>query len=67
MPGSWPVFLSWLRWVVRAIGWCREFAPYALIELVLPGGSLLALALWLYRRRRSQTVPLAERLIPLGQ
>jgi hypothetical protein len=30
----------------------RELAPYAAIELVLPGGSLMALALWLYRRRR---------------
>jgi hypothetical protein len=29
----------------------REFAPYALLELVLPGGSLMALALWLYRRQ----------------
>jgi hypothetical protein len=30
----------------------REFAPYAAIELVMPGGSLMALALWLYRRQR---------------
>src|ERR1700739_1586327 len=28
----------------------RELAPYAAIELILPGGSLLALLLWLYRR-----------------
>jgi len=34
----------------------REFAPYAAIELVLPGGSLMALALWLYRRQRKVTV-----------
>jgi hypothetical protein len=31
----------------------RDLAPYALIELVLPGGSLMALLLWLYRRQRS--------------
>ncbi len=32
----------------------REVAPYAALELLLPGGSLMALALWLYRRRRGQ-------------
>jgi len=30
----------------------REFAPYAVIELVLPGGSLMALLLWFYRRQK---------------
>ena len=30
----------------------RELAPYALIELILPGGSVMALMLWLYRRQR---------------
>ena len=30
----------------------REFAPYAAMELILPGGSLMALGLWLYRRQR---------------
>ena len=30
----------------------RQLAPYALIEIVLPGGTLLALGLWLYRRRK---------------
>jgi hypothetical protein len=29
----------------------RELAPYAAI-LVLPGGSLMALVLWLYRRQK---------------
>jgi len=29
----------------------RDLAPYAVLELVLPGGSLMALLLWLYRRR----------------
>jgi hypothetical protein len=31
----------------------REFAPYAAIEVVLPGGSLMALLLWLYRRQKA--------------
>ena len=33
----------------------RLLAPYAVIELVLPGGSLLALLLWLYRRQKKNT------------
>jgi hypothetical protein len=28
----------------------RHIAPYAAIELVMPGGSVMALLLWLYRR-----------------
>jgi hypothetical protein len=39
--------------IVRMLAGLRELAPYAAIELVLPGGSLLALLLWLYRRRKS--------------
>jgi hypothetical protein len=35
----------------------RSLAPYAAIELVLPGGSLLALLLWLYRRYKKNAVP----------
>jgi hypothetical protein len=27
----------------------RSFGPYLVIELLLPGGSLIALLLWLYR------------------
>jgi hypothetical protein len=38
-----------LRWVIQAV---RQLGPYAAIELLLPGGSLLAIALWLYRRNR---------------
>lgn len=38
----------------------REFAPYAAIELLLPGGSLLALVLWLVRRRMKKR----EALVP---
>ena len=29
-----------------------NLAPYAAIALVLPGGSLIALLLWFYRRRQ---------------
>jgi hypothetical protein len=30
----------------------RELAPYAALELIMPGGSVMALLLWLYRRHR---------------
>jgi hypothetical protein len=33
----------------------REIAPYAALELVLPGGSLMALLLWLYRRQKKSS------------
>jgi len=35
----------------RAPAVLRELGPYAAIELVLPGGSVMALLLWLWRRR----------------
>jgi hypothetical protein len=28
--------------------------PYAALELVMPGGSVMAIMLWLYRRRKQQ-------------
>ena len=38
----------------RALAALRALAPYAAVELLLPGGSLVALVLWLYRRRSSR-------------
>jgi len=35
----------------------RDLAPYAVIELVLPGGSVIALLLWLYRRHYTKKDP----------
>jgi hypothetical protein len=32
----------------------RQASPYLMVELLLPGGTLLAVLLYLYRRRRSQ-------------
>lgn len=31
----------------------KGLAPYAVIELVLPGGSVIAILYWLYRRRQA--------------
>lgn len=39
-------------WLARSVMLLRALGPYAAIELLLPGGSLLALTLWLYRRYR---------------
>jgi hypothetical protein len=40
---------------MRAIEWIfhqfRTLGPYLAIELILPGGSMLALLLWTYRHR----------------
>jgi hypothetical protein len=49
------------RWTLALCNWgnaaavidrLKVLAPYALMELVLPGGSVMALLLWLYRRRK---------------
>jgi hypothetical protein len=39
-------------WAAVAFAWLKELAPYAVVELLLPGGSVVALTLWFYRRRR---------------
>jgi hypothetical protein len=37
---------------MAVVGRLRDLAPYALMELILPGGSLMAVLLWLYRRQK---------------
>ncbi|HYR33615.1 MAG TPA: hypothetical protein VEQ87_04925 [Burkholderiales bacterium] len=37
--------------MAKIIQAARTASPYLLIELILPGGTLIALALWLYRSR----------------
>jgi pimeloyl-ACP methyl ester carboxylesterase len=37
-------------WLKRGLALVRSVGPYALIEIVLPGGTLIALLLWLARR-----------------
>ena len=39
------------NWIIRLVGVMRALGPYAAIELILPGGTLLACSLWAYRRR----------------
>ena len=45
-----------LLWTDRLVGSIRQLGPYAAIELALPGGSLIALALWVARHRPMSTV-----------
>jgi hypothetical protein len=39
-------------WWIRGLAGARELGPYAAVELLLPGGSVLAVLLWLYRRHK---------------
>ena len=43
------------RFLSSALGKVAGLGPYLLIELVLPGGSLLALLLWLYNHRSTRS------------
>jgi len=48
-----PVDSGLIGYAAAAIVRFKALAPYALIELILPGGSVMALLLWLYRRRKN--------------
>jgi hypothetical protein len=50
---SMSILKDWGRRAVAVIVRLKALAPYAMMELVLPGGSVMALLLWLYRRRKS--------------
>jgi len=45
-----------LLWINRLVSSIRQFGPYAALELALPGGSLIALALWTARHHPMATV-----------
>jgi hypothetical protein len=50
---SMSILKSWGGYAAVVIMRLKALAPYALIELILPGGSVMALLLWLYRRRKN--------------
>jgi hypothetical protein len=37
-------------WIDRIGAILRQLGPYVVMEILLPGGTLMALLLWLYRR-----------------
>ena len=43
---------SIVGWLSRLFGQISGLGPYLAIELILPGGSLIALLLWLYQRKQ---------------
>jgi len=47
---------TWSGHRASAVAKLRELAPYAAL-LTLPGGSLLAFFLWVYRRRKTAILP----------
>jgi hypothetical protein len=52
----WTPIARKLTYAAAVVARLKDLAPYALIELVVPGGSLMALALWLYRRQKKTPV-----------
>ena len=50
---SMSILKGWGGHAAAVIARLKALAPYALIELILPGGSVMALLLWLYRRRKN--------------
>ncbi|MGH9806203.1 MAG: hypothetical protein ACRD9W_02900 [Terriglobia bacterium] len=44
------IVMSWLG-ILRRVG--QKAGPYLVLEMLLPGGTLLALLLFLYRRRKA--------------
>ena len=49
------------HWIMRLAGVLRALGPYAAIELILPGGTLIAVAVWAIRNRRSFAARAARR------
>jgi hypothetical protein len=45
------MLLPRVNWISRLVSPLRELGPYTAIELLVPGGSLIALSLWALRHR----------------
>ena len=60
-----PVVLKLGAYTAVVVAKIRAVAPYALMELILPGGSVMALLLWFYRRQRRGTVFATEEILAL--
>ena len=54
------IVISWLD-ILRKVG--QKTGPYLMLEILLPGGTLLALLLFLYRRRRPDIGRDAQRAV----
>jgi len=49
----WGMVPTRFNWIIRLAGALRALGPYAAIELLVPGGTLIALAVWAFRNRQS--------------
>jgi hypothetical protein len=47
------------------IQFARNASPYLAVELLLPGGSVIALLLWLYRHRFKKEAEMAQEPHPM--
>lgn len=52
--GGWRGLAATLRGTLAQVRqWIRSLGPYVAIELLLPGGTIIALALWAFRQRKA--------------
>jgi hypothetical protein len=58
------VFATLIGWLKRGASALRAIGPYAAIELLLPGGSLMALALWLVQLKIRKNTPMRVPMKP---
>jgi hypothetical protein len=56
-----------VRFIGPAVQLLKALGPYAAIELLLPGGSLIALLVWLSRRRRKPAAVREEMCWPVTE
>lgn len=40
-----------INWITRVLAAMRGLGPYAALELIVPGGTLIAVSLWAFRHR----------------
>jgi hypothetical protein len=53
-------------WVMRSVTVIKALGPYAAIEILLPGGTLIAIGLWLYRHyRKRKAAGVSMTLVPV--
>ena len=53
---------NWLG-LLRRLG--QKAGPYLMVEMLLPGGTLLALLLFLYQRRKADIGRAAQHAVPI--
>ena len=64
LPESTVMFATLIGWLRRGALALRAIGPYAAIELLLPGGSLMALALWLIQLKVRKNTPVGAPMKP---